>query len=161
MPAKKDNYITPKGHQALVDELNQLVLTERPEIIKVIQWAASLGDRSENADYLYGKKRLREIDKRSNFLRKRIEKAVIINPAIIKSEVVKFGATVTVINEDENEIIYTIVGQDEIDTKNNRISWRSPIGKALMGKEVGDDVEVKTPSGTREFEISDIVYQEL
>jgi len=158
---KKDNYITPLGHQRLVDELNHLILKERPEITKVIQWAAGNGDRSENADYLYGKKRLREIDKRSNFLRKRIEAAHIINPEIIESDEVKFGATVTVCDEEENEKVYSIVGQDEIDTKRNLISWKSPIGVALLGKKVGEDCEVHTPSRIITLEILKIEYKKI
>ncbi len=156
---KKDNYITPTGYQKLVDELNQLVLKERPEITKVIQWAAGNGDRSENADYIYGKKRLREIDKRANFLRKRIDKAVVVDPGSIESEQVKFGATVRVLHhEEDREISYFIVGTDEIDLAQNHISWLSPIGHGLLGKEVGDEVEIKTPKGLITLEILRIEY---
>ena len=161
MKNKKTNYITPKGHQRLVDELNHLVLKERPEITKVIQWAAGNGDRSENADYLYGKRRLREIDKRSNFLRKRIESALIINPTLVKSDEVKFGATVTVADENSNQKVYSIVGTDEIDLEKNFISWLSPIGKSLMGKEVDDIAVVKSPKGEFELEIIKIDYKEI
>jgi transcription elongation factor GreB len=158
---KKTNYITPKGHQRLVDELNHLVLKERPEITKVIQWAAGNGDRSENADYLYGKRRLREIDKRSNFLRKRIESALIINPTLITSDEIKFGATVTVADEDGNKRVYSIVGTDEINLEKNFISWLSPIGKSLMGKEVDDIAVVKSPKGEFELEIINLEYKEI
>lgn len=161
MSPKKDNYITPAGHQRLVDELNHLILKERPEITKVIQWAASNGDRSENADYLYGRKRLREIDKRANFLRSRIEAATIINPSSIESSEVKFGATVTVVDEIGNEKTYSIVGQDEIDLTNSYISWKSPIGRALMGNSEGDIVEVRAPNGVTELEIISIEYIEI
>ena len=161
MDKKKTNYITPAGHQKLVDELNTLILNERPEVLRIIQWAAGNGDRSENADYLYGRKRLREIDKRSNFLRKRIEAAIIINPKTIQSNQVKFGATVIVINEDSTQKTYSIVGQDEIDTKNNLISWKSPIGRSLMGLEAGDSCEVKTPSGISELEIIRVEYKKI
>ena len=161
MKNKKTNYITPKGHQRLVDELNHLVLKERPEITKVIQWAAGNGDRSENADYLYGKRRLREIDKRSNFLRKRIESALIINPTLITSDEIKFGATVTVADEDGNKRVYSIVGTDEINLEKNFISWLSPIGKSLMGKEVDDIAVVKSPKGEFELEIINLEYKEI
>ena len=158
---KKDNYITPQGHQKLVDELNQLVLEERPKITKIIQWAAGNGDRSENADYIYGKKRLREIDKRSNFLRKRIEKAQIVDPQKIQSNQVKFGATVTTLNEDNEEKVFTIVGEDEIDLKKNYISLKSPIGRNLLNKSIHDLVEVSTPKKTLELEIISIEYKEI
>ena len=155
------NYITPTGYQKLVDELQQLAKVERPEILKVIQWAASLGDRSENADYLYVKKRLREIDLRSRFLSKRIDAAVVIDPKTQKSEKIVFGATVTVINEDEVEFIYSIVGEDEINPSRGLISWKSPIGKSLLGKEEGDTIFVKSPSGKQEFEIVSITFQKI
>lgn len=162
MQKKKTNYITPAGHQKLVDELNHLVLNERPQITKTIQWAAGNGDRSENADYIYGKRRLREIDKRSNFLRKRIEVSNIINPAHIKSEVIKFGATVLCFNELKNqEISYKIVGVDEVDTELNKISWKSPIGNSLLNKEIGDVITIKTTTNEYEIEILDITYQEI
>jgi transcription elongation factor GreB len=156
---KKDNYITPIGHQKLVDELNQLVLNERPEITKVIQWAAGNGDRSENADYIYGKRRLREIDKRSNFLRKRIERSVIVDPEKIISPInIKFGATVYTLDENSLEKRYTIVGVDEIDLSKGHISWKSPIGRALLNKKVGEVAEITLHSGSFELEISRFEY---
>lgn len=158
---KKTNYITPSGYEKLTTEHDHLLLTERPEILKVIQWAAGNGDRSENADYLYGKRRLREIDRRMRFLKKQIDNANVINPENIKSETVKFGATITVIDEEENERVYSIVGVDEIDTSKNWISMHSPIGKALMGNEEGDSVLIRTPKGEREFEIISISYQKI
>ena len=161
MLTKEKNYITPKGHQKLVDELNNLVLIERPEITKVIQWAAGNGDRSENADYIYGKRRLRQIDSRSRFLRKRINASVIVDPTQITSSDIKFGATVTVESEDGEIKKYSIVGVDEINLKQNFISWKSPIGKSLLLKEVGDTVSIQSPSGTFELEITDITYQEI
>ena len=112
---KEKNYITPQGHQKLVNELNHLLQKERPEIIKIIQWAAGNGDRSENADYLYGRRRLREIDRRCRFLNKRLDCAIIVNPLNIQSENIKFGATVVVMSEDEVEKTYCIVGVDEIE----------------------------------------------
>ncbi len=161
MTLKKDNYITPRGHQKLVDELNQLVLTERPEVTKIIQWAAGNGDRSENADYIYGKRRLREIDRRSNFLRKRIEKSVIVDPTKIVNTSIKFGATVQTINEDGIEKIFFIVGVDEINLEKNHISWKSPIGRNLLNKEVGDEVNIETPNKHYSLEILKVTYQEI
>ena len=161
MALKKDNYITPKGHQIMVEELNHLLLKDRPEITKIIQWAAGNGDRSENADYIYGRRRLREIDKRSNFLRKRIERSVIIDPLTIKSEKVQFGATVKVSDQDEIKKTYSIVGVDEINTQKNFISWKSPIGSRLLNKEIGEVVEVQTPAGLIELEIVEITYKQI
>jgi transcription elongation factor GreB len=155
---KKDNYITPAGFAKLTEEHDHLLLKERPEILKVIQWAASNGDRSENADYLYGKRRLREIDRRLRFLAERIERAHIINPELNQYQVIKFGATVTVIDEQENEKTFSIVGVDEINTSLNWISWQSPVGKALMGKEEGDEVSFLAPGGVREFTILRVLY---
>ncbi len=155
----KTNYITSEGFKKLVDELNELILKERPEITKVIQWAAGNGDRSENADYLYGRKRLREIDKRCNFLRKRIELANVVEIKNIKSTVIKFGATVTLLNDKNEYKTITIVGVDEVDTKNNKISWQSPLGKSLLNKEVGDEIEFKSPSGLQSYEIADFTYK--
>ncbi|HLT22149.1 MAG TPA: transcription elongation factor GreB [Bacteriovoracaceae bacterium] len=158
---KKTNYITPNGHQRLVDELNQLLKVERPEITKLIQWAASNGDRSENADYLYGRKRLREIDRRLRFLNSRINEAVIIDPLQTKSNKVQFGATVTVSDEEGNEKSYSIVGIDEVDTSKGYLSWKSPIGSALLTKEEGDEVVIRTPQGEIVFEIISIEYKAL
>jgi transcription elongation factor GreB len=154
----KNNYITPPGHQRLVDELEQLLRVERPEVTKLVQWAASNGDRSENADYLYGKKRLREIDRRVRFLTGRLDAAVIVDPAKIKSEKVQFGATVTVSNEAGEERIYTIVGVDEVETSKGRLSWQSPIGRSLLGKAEGDEVVVKIPAGETILEVVSIKY---
>lgn len=154
----KNNYITPKGHQKLVTELDQLLRVERPEVTKLIQWAASNGDRSENADYLYGKRRLREIDRRIRFLTQRLDAAVIVDPEKIKSEKIQFGATVDVVDEEGNEKRFTIVGVDEVDTAKGRISWQSPIGKTLIGKSEGDEVLVRIPAGEITYEVVSIVY---
>ena len=154
------NYMTPACHARMVKEYEKLRNIERPEITKVIQWAAGNGDRSENADYIYGKKRLREIDSRLRFLSKRLKDAVVIDPGAITGETVKFGATVEVA-EGENVKTYSIVGQDEIDVERNRISWKSPIGKALLGKEPGDVVELRTPKGPKTLEIVSVNYQEI
>jgi transcription elongation factor GreB len=155
---EKNNYITPKGHKKLVDELDQLLKAERPEVTKLIQWAASNGDRSENADYLYGKRRLREIDRRVRFLTQRLDAAVIVDPSQIKATKVQFGATVEVVNEDGENRRFTIVGVDEVDTAKGRISWQSPIGKSLLGKEEGEEVLIRVPSGEVTFEIVKISY---
>lgn len=158
---EKNNYITPKGHQKLVDELEQLLRVERPEVTRLVQWAASNGDRSENADYLYGKRRLREIDRRVRFLSQRLDKAVIVDPLSIKSEKVQFGASVEVTDEDGNSRKFTIVGVDEVDTAKGRISWQSPIGKTLLGKKEGDEVIVKVPAGELTYEVVSITYHSI
>jgi len=156
------NYITPKGFQKLSDELNQLGKLERPELLKVIAWAASLGDRSENADYQYGKRRLREIDKRLNFLSSRLDAAVVVDPDKIVSKVVQFGATVTIKNiENEECRVVVIVGVDEVDSKLGHFSWKSPLGTALMGKSIGDLVVVQAPVGMIEYEITKVAYLSL
>lgn len=155
------NYITPHGYSRLINERDHLVKSERPEVTKVVAWAASLGDRSENADYQYGKKRLREIDRRVAFLNKRINQASIIDPLSINSLKVQFGATVTVRDEDENIKKYIIVGEDESSPKQGLISWRSPIGAKLIGHSVGDILVVKAPGGEVELEIVEVVYQKI
>lgn len=157
----KNNYISPKGHQKLVDELDQLLKVERPEVTKLIQWAASNGDRSENADYIYGKRRLREIDRRIRFLSQRLDASVIVDPTKITSEKIQFGATVELIDEDGNNRKFTIVGVDEVDTAKGRISWQSPIGKTLIGKASGEEVLVKTPSGEITYEVVSVIYKPI
>jgi transcription elongation factor GreB len=158
---EKNNYISPKGHQRLVDELNHLLREERPEVTKLVQWAASNGDRSENADYLYGKKRLREIDRRIRFLTQRLDKAVIVDPTKITSEKIQFGATIDVLNEDGESRQFTIVGVDEVDTAKGRISWQSPIGKSLIGKSEGDEVIIRVPSGKLTYEVVSVTYHAI
>lgn len=161
MGIEKNNYITPKGHQKLLDELDQLVRVERPEVTKLVQWAASNGDRSENADYLYGKRRLREIDRRIRFLTSRLDAARVVDPTQIKSEKVQFGASIEVHDENGNTKRYTIVGVDEVDTAQGRISWQSPIGRSLLGKAEGDEVLIKIPAGEITYEIVTITYQPI
>ena len=158
---KKSNYITPVGYNRLVNELNELLRVERPEITKLIQWAASNGDRSENADYLYGRRRLREIDRRIRFLTSRIDDAVIVDPSQTKSNKVQFGATVIISDEDGNKKTYTIVGVDEVDTSKGHLSWKSPIGSALLSKEEGDEATIRTPQGETVVEILKISYQAM
>lgn len=155
------NYITPQGYSALTCEFEHLLKVERPKTTQIVQWAASLGDRSENADYIYGKKKLREIDRRIRFLTKRIESAKIIEPSKVKSNKVQFGASVKVLDEKSRERIFFIVGIDETNPSVGKISWCSPVAKALIGKEVGDDVVVKAPSGDIDFEILEIIYKDI
>lgn len=156
---KEKNYITPRGLARLQEELHQLARVERPEVTKTVAWAASNGDRSENADYIYGKKRLREIDRRTRFLTSRIDKAVVVDPVMTTSNKVQFGATVTVVDEDDGETkTISIIGVDEINTEKNQISWRSPLGSSLIGKEVGDTIMLRIPIGTKTYEIIEIVY---
>lgn len=158
---KEKNYITPIGHKKLKDELDHLLKVERPETTKVIQWAAGNGDRSENADYIYGKKRLREIDRRIRFLTDRLDKAIVVNPVEIVSEKIQFGATVEISDEEGNTKIISIVGVDEINTEKGHLSWRSPIGGSLIGKEEGDAISVRTPNGVLEYEIITITYKDI
>ncbi|WP_413288491.1 transcription elongation factor GreB [Bdellovibrio sp. HCB337] len=153
------NYITPAGLEKLKSEYHELMHVERPKVVEVVTWAAGNGDRSENADYQYGKKRLREIDKRVRFLIKRIEAAEMVDPKTIKSSTVLFGATITILNEDEEEHTYQIVGEDEFDAKLRKVSWKSPIAKALLGKKTGDEVVIKKPAGDEYVTIEKIEYK--
>ena len=153
------NYVTPAGHRALVDELDHLWRIERPRIVEIVSWAAGNGDRSENGDYLYGKKRLREIDKRVRFLRKRIERSEIVDPTRQTNRSrVFFGATVTYSEEDGGEMTVTIVGVDEADMSQAKVSWVSPIARALLKAEIGDTVSIRTPAGRREIVVEEIEY---
>lgn len=149
------------GHKRLVDELESLLKIERPEVTKLVQWAASNGDRSENADYLYGKRRLREIDRRIRFLNQRLDAAVVVDPLKINSSKIQFGATVELIGEDGGKKIFTIVGVDEVNTSIGRISWQSPVGKNLIGKSTGDEVLVKVPSGEIVYEVISVTYKPI
>ena len=156
------NYITPSGHQLLKDELLHLLDVERPEIVKIVHWAASNGDRSENGDYIYGKKRLREIDRRIRFLNKRLEIAEVVDPAIREStDQIFFGATVTYLNGLGEQKILRIVGVDEISDNDFCVSWISPIAKAMIKKRIGDEVELATPAGVEILEIIDVQYVEI
>lgn len=155
----KKNYITPEGFEKLRAEYLELLNVERPKTVTVVSWAASNGDRSENADYQYGKRRLREIDKRLFFLKNRMQDAEVIDPSQLKSDKVVFGAKVTLENEDGEEVTYQIVGADEIDIKLKRISWESPLAKAILGKKIDDDVKVTKPSGDEMMTIVDIKYE--
>jgi transcription elongation factor GreB len=157
-PKGSKNYITPKGFDALKSELHDLLTNERPKVVDVVAWAASNGDRSENADYQYGKRRLREIDRRIRFLQRRIDLATVVDPAQQKGDKVLFGATVTVRDEEERDRTYRIVGIDETDAKNGKVSWISPIGQALLQAKEGDFVVLKTPKGEEELEIIKICF---
>lgn len=158
---KEKNYITPKGLKKLLDELHSLLHNERPQVTETIAWAASNGDRSENADYIYGKKRLREIDRRVRFLTSRIDASVEVDPTKQKSDKVQFGATIIIESgEGENKKI-SIVGIDEINTDKGHISWKSPLGSTLIGKEEGDTIEVKTPRGVVTYDVLEIIYCEI
>ncbi|MEO1230514.1 MAG: transcription elongation factor GreB [Myxococcota bacterium] len=151
--------ITPAGHARLDRELQDLWRGERPRVVQEVSDAAALGDRSENAEYIYGKKRLREIDRRIRYLTSLLDRLEVIDPASVNSDRVEFGATVEVVDEDGREVRYQIVGEDEVDAKNKRISMKSPVGKALLGKKVGDDVVVVRPAGEIELVIEAIRYE--
>lgn len=160
LPAGTKNYMTPAGFKRLWDERDQLVRHERPKIVEIVSWAAGNGDRSENGDYLYGKKRLREIDRRLRFLTKRLEVAEVVDPTRQQGlKQVFFGATVTYANARDEELTVTLVGIDEADMERGQISWISPVARALMKAKVGDTVEVKTPVGPEALEVLDIEYR--
>ncbi|AYH44364.1 transcription elongation factor GreB [Azoarcus sp. DN11] len=164
LPPGSKNYMTRRGYDALRVELDLLVRVERPKLVETVAWAASNGDRSENGDYIYGKKRLREIDRRIRFLIKRIESAEVVDPERQQGmEQVFFGATVTVLDvEDESgegEQTWQIVGVDEADATSGRISWISPLARALMKAREGDIVRFQSPAGPREIEVVEIRYE--
>lgn len=161
IPAGSKNYMTPACAERLKEELKRLLYAERPEVVRTVAWAASNGDRSENGDYIYGKRRLREIDRRIRFLTKRLDAAEVIDPAAQSSERVLFGATVTVADEDGKKRVYSIVGIDESDPKRGRVSWISPIARALLNAAEGDAVTLHTPKGEEELEILKIEYRAL
>ena len=157
---KEINYITPAGFQKLSDELTFLHTKKRPEVVGALGDAAAEGDRSENAEYIYRKRQLREIDRRMRFLSKRLDDVQIVDPTQqARVDRVFFGATVTVADEAGETIIYRIVGVDETDGANGDVSWRSPVGRALLGKSQGDSVVVRWHAGTRELTIAEIVYR--
>ena len=161
LPTGTKNYMTPAGHTRLSTELRHLARVERPQIVEIVSWAAGNGDRSENGDYLYGKKRLREIDRRMRFLGKRLEIAEIVDPTRqTNRDTIFFGATVTYINERDEERTITILGVDEADITRGEVSLHSPIARALMRKRIGDAVPLRTPSGIEEIEIIAIKYPE-
>lgn len=156
------NYMTPAGWQRMKDELYQLVHKERPEVVNVVSWAAGNGDRSENGDYLYGKRRLREIDRRIRFLTKRLEIAEVVDPETREAtDQVFFGATVTVWRQSGEEQTLSIVGIDEVDLSQGRVSWISPIARTLLKAREGDVVRLRTPAGFEDIEILNVQYRKL
>ncbi|EPZ15726.1 transcription elongation factor GreB [Thauera terpenica 58Eu] len=160
LPAGSKNYMTRRGYDALRVELDQLVRIERPQMVETVAWAAGNGDRSENGDYIYGKKRLREIDRRIRFLIKRVESAEVVDPERQQGlEQVFFGATVSFCDLDtEEEQTWQIVGVDEADAAHGRISWISPLARAVLKAKVGDVVRFQSPAGMREIEVVDVRY---
>ena len=159
LPVGTKNYLTPSGYASLRDELAHLMNEERPAMVQIVSWAASNGDRSENGDYLYGKKRLREIDRRMRFLTKRLELAEIVDPSLqTNRDQVFFGATVLYANQDGHEQRVTIVGVDEAEPLQGRISWISPVARALTKAKIGDTVTLRTPGGVEELDILEVSY---
>ena len=162
IPAGSKNYMTPAGWRRMRDELTWLVKTERPNVTSVVSWAAKLGDRSENADYQYGKKRLREIDRRIRYLTKRLEAAEVVDPATREdTDQVFFGATVTYATAGGGEQTVRIVGIDEMDPGKHYVSWVSPVARALIKAREGDTVNLRTPAGDQDIEILEVRYEEI
>ncbi len=161
LPAGTRNYMTPQGYAALRNELIHLMNEERPAIVQIVSWAASNGDRSENGDYLYGKKRLREIDRRMRFLTKRLDMAEVVDPSLQPNrDQVFFGATVVYSDKKGEEHTVTIVGMDEADPLNGKISWISPVARALIKAREGDTVTLMTPAGPDELDVLEVRYPE-
>jgi transcription elongation factor GreB len=159
LPKGQKNYITPAGLARLRDELHELWTVERPKVVEVVSWAAGNGDRSENGDYIYGKKRLREIDRRVRFLRKRLEIAEVVESKLqTRRDQVFFGATVTYADSEDRERTVRIVGVDEARSQEGEISWISPVARALMRAIEGDVVDVRTPAGIEQIEVLEISY---
>lgn len=159
IPPGAKNYITPQGYQRIREELLQLIDVERPEVVKIVHWAASNGDRSENGDYIYGKRRLREIDRRIRFLTKRLDLAEVVDPSVHHgSDQVFFGATVSYVNAQGAEHTVTIVGIDELDPLRGKISWVSPVARALTKAREGDVIALHAPSGEDALEIISVQY---
>ena len=161
MPAGTRNYITPMGYARLRAELLSLIDTERPKVVEIVHWAASNGDRSENGDYIYGKKRLREIDRRIRFLTRRLEVAEVVDPAVQHgNEQVFFGATVTYAEDDGATRTIAILGIDEAQSERGEVSWISPIARTLLKSRVGDVLKLVTPAGVQEIEVLSVSYPE-
>ena len=159
LPPGGKNYITPPGYKRLRDELLQLIDVDRPQVVEVVHWAASNGDRSENGDYLYGKKRLREIDRRIRFLTRRLEMAVVTEPSLHHgNDQVFFGATVRYVDDLDEERTVTIVGIDESDSSAGQVSWVSPIARTLLKARVGDVLRLPMPERVAEIEVLDVQY---
>ena len=159
LPPSTRNYMTPQGYASLKAELLGLMDDERPKVVEAVHWATRNGDRSENGDYLYGKKRLREIDRRIRFLTKRLEIAEVVDPSLhAGSEQVFFGATVTYSDDEDGERTITIMGIDEADSRMGQVSWISPVARALLKAHVGDEVQLPTPGGVRHLEVVEVQY---
>ena len=159
MSDRPPRFITPQGFAALRAEYEELFSVERPKIVDTVSWAASLGDRSENADYLYGKKRLREIDRRLSYLSKVMKAAKVVDPSKQEQrDAVRFGATVELADEDDARRTVTLVGEDEADASAGRISWAAPIARALIGATVGDERIIRLPTGEKSYEVIRISY---
>ena len=152
-------YLTREGADRMREEYRKLFNEERPKLVETIAWAASNGDRSENADYIYGKRRLREIDRRLKFLIDRLDDAEIVNVAEVKSDKIVFGAYVDLEDENEKKVSYQIVGVDEVDVEQGKISWNSPLGRALLGKKVDDEVVFESPKGEKNYLVLKITYK--
>jgi transcription elongation factor GreB len=162
LPQGVKNYISPAGHARLKAEFEHLLRVERPHVVEIVSWAASNGDRSENGDYIYGKRRLREIDCRLRFLTKRLDIAEVVDPLRQQNtDQVFFGATVTLADEEGGENTYTIVGVDETDLGRGHISWVSPLARALIKAREGDTVRFQSPAGWREVEIVSVDYRSI
>jgi transcription elongation factor GreB len=159
MTDRPPRFITPQGFARIRAEYEQLFGDERPKVVETVSWAASLGDRSENADYLYGKKRLREIDRRLSYLSKAMKSAKVVDPARQEQrDAVRFGATIELADENDDRRVVTLVGEDEADASAGRISWAAPIARALIGAKVGDERIVRLPAGEKSYEIMSIRY---
>jgi len=157
--SERANYITPAGYAALRQEYDRLFATERPQVVETVSWAAGNGDRSENGDYLYGKKRLREIDRRLGFLSRRMKAAKVVDPSAAPDRTrVYFGATVEIADEDDARRTLTLVGDDEADAGRGLVGWNAPVARALRGAALGDLRRVALPSGEREYEVTAIAY---
>ncbi|MEO5692060.1 MAG: transcription elongation factor GreB [Usitatibacter sp.] len=162
IPPGSKNYMTPHGWKRMRDEVSWLVKTERPQVTSVVSWAAKLGDRSENADYQYGKKRLREIDRRIRYITKRLEAAEVVDPSTREqTDQVFFGATVVYANAEGEEKTLRIVGLDEMDASNHYVSWISPIARAFIKCREGDTVTLHTPGGDEQLQILEVRYEEI
>jgi transcription elongation factor GreB len=161
LPPGTKNYLTPAGHATLRRELLSLLDDERPKVVEVVSWAAKNGDRSENGDYLYGKKRLREIDRRIRFLTRRLDIAEVVDPSLHHGhDQVFFGATVTYVNQRDEQRTVTIKGVDEADSLRGEVSWISPVARALLKSRVGDEVQLTTPGGQERIEVIEVRYPE-
>ncbi len=162
LPRGLKNYMSPAGHARLRAELKHLLDAERPEVVRTVAWAASNGDRSENGDYIYGKRRLREIDRRIRFLTRRLDNAEVVDPAAREAtDQIFFGATVTYLDGQGDERTITIVGLDEVDPRRSRVSWIAPVSRALLKARVGDVVSFESPRGLEELEIIDVRYEAI